>query len=249
MQSLERGLEIIRSFGRDDPELTVSELAARTGLTRAAVRRFLITLMELGYVEAEGGTYRLTPRVLDLGYSYLSGLSFAEAALPRLERLVAEVGEGSEASILDLPDIVYVARVPSPTTITISINVGARMPSHATAMGHVLLSALPPEAFDRYLAEVTPLQRFQANTITDPDALRAEIGRVREQGYALVDQELEEGLLAVAVLVRQRGDVVGSINLSTHIARRDLPSLRTDLLPPLLRTAQAIEADLAGAGR
>ncbi|MEI2702255.1 MAG: IclR family transcriptional regulator C-terminal domain-containing protein [Baekduia sp.] len=247
VQSLARGLSVIRSFGDNRPELTVTEIAGTTGLTRAAARRFLITLSELGYVETDGRMYRLTPRVLDLGYAYLSGLSFPEAALPHLEHLVAEVEESSEASILDLPDIVYVARVPSPTTITITVNVGARMPTHATAMGHVLLADLEPDAFDRYLSTAR-LEGFLPNTITEPKTLRREVARVREQGYAIVDQELEEGLIAIAVPVRPRDErAVGTINLSTHVARRDVRSLERELLGPLQRTAAAIEADLASA--
>lgn len=245
VQSLARGLAVIRTFGRDQSELTVTEISSNTGLTRAAARRFLITLTELGYVETDGRVYRLTPRVLDLGYAFLSGLSFPEAALPHLERLVAAVEESSEASILDLPDIVYVARVPSPSTISITVNVGARMPTHATAMGHVLLADLAPEVLDRYL-KTTKLQAFLPNTITDPKRLRKEVERVREQGFAVVDQELEEGLLAIAVPVRSRdGGAVGTINLATHIARRDVQSLKSELLGPLQRTAEAIEADLA----
>ncbi len=245
IQSLERGLGIIRAFGPHAPEQTVTELAATTGLTRATARRFLITLIELGYVESDGRIFRLTPKVLELGYSFLSGLRFPDVALPHLERLVAEVDEGSEASVLDGDHIVYVARVPSSAVMTLAINVGARMPAHATSMGKVLLAALPDAELDTYLASAE-LRSILPRTVTDPGALRAELERVREQGYAIVAQELEEGLVAIAAPVRGRGGrVIAAINLSSNVMRRSLDSLRGELLQPLLQTARSIEADLA----
>ena len=246
IQSLERGLGIIRAFGPQAPEQTVSQLASTTGLTRATARRFLITLIELGYVESDGRIFRLTPRVLELGYSFLSGLGFPDAALPHLERLVAEVDESSEASVLDGEDIVYVVRVPSTAVMTIAINVGARMPAHATSMGKVLLASLPDADLDAYLERAT-LRRFLPRTVTDPGELRTQLERVRAAGYAIVDQELEEGLVAIAAPVHDRGGrTVGAINLSTHVMRRSVDSLRDELVEPLLRTARSIEADLAG---
>jgi IclR family pca regulon transcriptional regulator len=247
-QSLERGLEIIHTFGADAPRQTVSEVAAKTGLTRATTRRFLITLVELGYVATDGRSFQLAPRVLGLGYSFLSGLGFPDVALPHLERLVAEVEESSEASILDGEDIVYVVRVPGTKLMTISISVGSRMPAHATSMGKVLLAGLSDSELDAYLEQAT-LKRFLPKTVTDPAVLRSQILRTRADGFAIVDQELEEGLLAIAVPIHDRtGRVVAAVNLSTHIARRTVKSLREDLLPPLERTARLIERDLAGAG-
>lgn len=243
IQSLERGLAIVRAFGHDAPEQTVSELAAKTGLTRATARRFLITLIELGYMETDGRVFRLTPRVLELGYSFLSGLGFPDVALPHLERLVAEVDEGSEASVLDGEDIVYVVRVPATTIMTVAINVGGRMPAHATSMGKVLLAGLPDAELEAYLATAA-LERHKPKTITDPDALREEIQRVRAQGYATVDEELEDGLVAIAVPIHDRaGNVIAAINLSTHVARRSVESVQ-ELLEPLQRTGRAIEVDL-----
>lgn len=248
VQSLERGLAIIRVFGADTPTLTVTEIAERTGLTRAAARRFLLTLIDLGYVVTDGRYYELTPRVLELGYSYLSALSFPEVALPHLERLVSEVEEASEGSILDGGDVVYVVRVPGPALMTISVNVGARMPAYATAMGRVLLAGLPDDALERYLdgVEMVPLQ---PRTITDAAALQGELERVREDGYAMVDQELEEGLIAIAAPVRDRsGRVVAAINLSTHVGRRSAEDMR-DMVPALQRTATHIQTGLPGSVR
>ena len=246
IQSLERGLAIICAFGPHAPEQTVSELAATTRLTRATARRFLITLMELGYVESDGRVFRLTPKVLELGYSFLSGLGFPDVALPHLERLVAEVDESSEASVLDGEDIVYVARVPSTAVMTVVVNVGARMPAHATSMGKVLLASLPEPELDAYL-ERAELRKIMPRTVSDPAELREQLAHIRAAGYAVVEQELEEGLVAIAAPVRGRGGrAVGAINLSTHVMRRSVDSVRDELVEPLLRTAQAIGADLQG---
>lgn len=235
VQSLERGLAIIRVFGAERPSMTISEIAAEVGLTRAAVRRFLLTLGELGYVTGKNNRFELTPRVLELGYSYLSALSFPDVALPRLEKLVADTGEASEGSILDRSDIVYVVRVPGPAMMTISVNVGARRPAYVTAMGRVLLANLPDGELDAYLAAYE-LEPVLPRTITDVAEFRAELARVRDSGYALVNQELEEGLVAVAVPVRDRtGRVRAAINLSTHIGRKSVKEMRG--LVPLIRAA------------
>jgi IclR family pca regulon transcriptional regulator len=244
VQSLERGLAIIRAFTADTPSLSVTEIAERTGLTRAAARRFLLTLVDLGYVVTDGRLYELTPRVLELGYSYLSALSFPEVALPHLERLVAEVHEPSEGSILDGREVVYVVRAPGPSIMTTSVSVGARMPAFATSMGRVLLAHLEPGALDALLG-AEPLPQLRPGTITDPAVLRAELDRVRREGWALVDQELEEGLIAIAVPVRDpSGHVVAAVNLSTHVGRRTAEEV-VDLLPALRGAVARIERDLA----
>ncbi|HEX6021986.1 MAG TPA: IclR family transcriptional regulator [Solirubrobacter sp.] len=244
VQSLERGLAVIRAFGADDQELTLSDVARRTGLTRAAARRFLLTLADLGYVRFDGRLFALTPRVLDLGYAYLSSLSLPEVAEPHLERLAAEVHESSSVSVLDGDDIVYVGRVPTSRIMRVSINVGTRFPAYATSMGRVLLAALEPDELEAYLAraEITP---NTPRAISSAEALREELDRVRAQGWALVDQELEEGLRAVAAPIRDRdGRVVAAVNVSAHASRVSKDTLRKVLLPPLLRTAVNIEADL-----
>lgn len=245
VQSLERGLAIIRVFSAKTPSLTVTEIAQMTGLTRAAARRFLLTLVELGYVTTDGRRYELTPRVLELGYSYLSALSFPEVALPHLEQLVTDAQEASEGAILDGGDVVYVVRVPGPALMTISVNVGARMPAFATALGRALLAGLPDDALDRYLAGVK-MPALLPRTITDPARLREELMKIREQGYAMVDQELEEGLVALAVPVRDRSRrVVAAINVSTHIGRKSAEDMR-GLLPAVQQAAANIEAGLSG---
>jgi IclR family pca regulon transcriptional regulator len=243
VQSLDRGLAIIRAFSAERPSLSVSEIARYVGLTRAAVRRFLLTLMELGYVTVKNNRYELTPRVLEIGFSFLSSLSFPDIALPRLERLVADTGEASEGSILDRGDIVYVVRVPGPALMTISVNIGARRPAYATAMGRVLLAGLPQDELDDYLAK-NDLVPILPLTITDPTAFRAELTKVHDQGYALVNQELEDGLVAVAVPIHDRmGRVRAAINLSTHIGRKSVDDMRS-LVPVIQQAAADIELGL-----
>jgi IclR family pca regulon transcriptional regulator len=253
VQSLERGLAVIRAFDGAHPELTLTEVAAATGVTRAAARRFLLTLVDLGYVRSDGRFFSLSPRVLELGYAYLSSLSLPEVAEPHLETLVAEVNESSSVSVLDAGDVVYVARVPTSRIMTVAISVGTRFPAYATSMGRVLLAGLPDEDLEKYLGEVK-LARLTTRTVGSVAALRAELSRVRAQGWAIVDQELEEGLRAVAAPIRDRtGRTVAAVNISAHASRTPVESVRRDLLPPLLATAARIEADLPsrmpGSGR
>jgi IclR family pca regulon transcriptional regulator len=244
VQSLERGLAVIRAFDAQRPELTLSEVAKICDLTRAAARRFLLTLADLGYVRSDGRFFSLTPRVLELGYSFLSSLSLPEVAAPHLERLVAEVHESSSLSILDADDIVYVARVPTSRIMTVVITVGTRFPAYATSMGRVLLAALPSEVLDAYLGRVT-LTRLTNRTVPTASELGLELARVRSQGYAIVDQELEEGLLAMAAPIHDRsGAVAGAVNVSAHAARVTVDEMRRRFLPRLLVAAGAIDADL-----
>lgn len=247
VQSLERGLAVIRAFHARAPELTLSDVARATGLTRAAARRFLLTLVDLGYVRTDGKFFSLTARVLELGYAFLSSMTLPEVAQPHLERLSAEAGESSSVSVLEGTDIVYVARVAVSRIMTVSINVGTRFPAHATSMGHVLLAGLDAETLETYLSRAE-LDRLTPHTLTTPTALRAELVKVGEQGWALVDQELEEGLRSVAAPIRDRnGVVVAAVNLSTHASRNSTVKVRDEMVPPLLAAAKRIEADLAHA--
>jgi len=246
VQSLERGLAVIRAFDAGHPELTLSDVARLTGLTRAAARRFLHTLVELGYMRTDGRKFALRPRILELGYAFLSSLSLPEMALPHLEQLVEKVHESSSVSVLDGEDVVYVARVPTKRIMTVAIAVGTRFPAYATSMGRVLLAGQNDAWLDGYLAtaEFRPLT---GRTIQDPQMLRRELGRIRGQGFALVDQELEDGLRALAAPIRGAdGAVIAAVNVSTPAHRRTLDAVRRELLPPLLTTAKLIEEDLRG---
>jgi IclR family pca regulon transcriptional regulator len=248
VQSLDRGLAVIRAFGPGRERLSLSDVARETGLTRAAARRFLLTLVRLGYVRSDGREFSLRPRVLELGYAYLSGLAMPEIAAPHLEELVAKVRESSSISVLDGDHIVYVARVPTKRIMTVAISVGTRFPAYATSMGRVLLGGMNESELDRYLAEAD-FEAITGRTVTDPDRLREIVREVSRQGYAIVDQELEEGLRAIAAPIHGRaGAVIAAINVSAHASRVSLAAMRADLLPALLETAGRIEADLRSQG-
>jgi IclR family transcriptional regulator, pca regulon regulatory protein len=244
VQSLERGLLVIRAFDAEHREMALSEVARISGLTRAAARRFLLTLEKLGYVTFSGGRFSLTPRVLELGYAYLSSLTLPEVAQPHMEALVARVNESSSISVLDDTDIVYVARVPTRRIMSITLSVGTRLPAYATSMGRVLLAALPDPELDARLGRME-LRRLSAHTITDLATLRAVLERVRRQGWAAVDQELEEGLRSLAVPIHDAsGAVVAALNVSVHASRGTMTTLRRDVLPLVQVAARAVEADL-----
>ena len=248
VQSLERGLAVIRAFDAEHPELTLSEVARVAGLTRASARRFLRTLCELGYVRSNGRLFALRPRVLELGYAYLSSLSLHEVAQPHLERLVSVLRESSSVSVLDADDVVYVARVPTRRIMTITISVGTRFPAYATSMGRVLLAGQSDEWLDGYFATVE-LRRLTARTVTDASALRAELLQVREQGWAFVDEELEEGLRAIAAPINDlSGRVIAAVNVSSPVSRGSADLVRSEFLPHLLAAARGIEEDLSRRG-
>jgi IclR family transcriptional regulator, pca regulon regulatory protein len=248
VQSLERGLAVIRAFGAERPELRLSDVARATGLTRAAARRFLLTLVQLGYVRQEGSSFSLRPRVLELGYAYLSGLSLPEVAQPHMEVLVGEVNESSSVAVLDDLDIVYVARVPTQRIMTITIAVGTRLPAYATSMGRVLLAGLDPDALVERLDRIE-LEHLTPTTVADRKALRQRIDEVRSAGWAAVDQELEQGVRSAAVPIRDTSQaVMAALNVSVHATRMTMQALRREVVPRLLKTAEAIEVDLRAQG-
>ncbi|MDV7087850.1 IclR family transcriptional regulator [Rhodococcus opacus] len=249
VQSLARGLAVIRCFDNRNQRRTLSDVARATDLTRATARRFLLTLVELGYVATDGSAFWLTPRVLELGYSYLSSLSLPEVAQPHLERLSHKVHESSSVSILDGADIVYVARVPVSRIMTVGITIGTRLPAYATSMGRVLLAGLPDDELDAYL-EKLDIQRLTERTITARDDLKAAILAVRADGICVLDQELEAGLRSMAAPIRNAsGLTVAAVNISTPAARYSLEDLHSDLIPSLRVTATDIEQDLATVNR
>jgi IclR family transcriptional regulator, pca regulon regulatory protein len=248
VQSLDRGLAVIRAFGPGRVRMSLSDVAREAGLSRASARRFLITLVNLGYVRAEGRDFSLRPSVLELGYAYLSGLGLPEIAAPHLEELVAKVRESSSIAVLDGQQIVYVARVPTERIMRISVSVGTRFPAYATSMGRVLLAALEPDELEEYMAEAD-FSSITASTLTDPDVLRATVKEVGRQGFAIVDEELEEGLRSVAVPIRgSSGAVIAAANLAAHASRVSMTALRDELLPALLEAIRRVEADLWSQG-
>lgn len=244
VQSLARGLAVIRAFDADHPELSLSDVARMTGLNRAAARRFLHTLVELEYVRTDGRRFSLGPRVLELGYSYLSSLTLPELALPAMERLVERVHESCSMAVLDGGEVVYVARVPTKRIMSVTISVGTRFPAYATSMGRVLLAHQPSDWLDSYLATAR-LEPLTPRTVTDPERLREILDQVRSDGYCLVDEELEVGLRSMAAPIRgKQGRVLAAINVSAHISRGPAELIRKDLLPPLLDTAYEISNDV-----
>lgn len=247
VQSLERGLAVIRAFGADRPSLTLSEVARATGLTRAATRRFLLTLVELGYVRNDGREFWLRPRVLELGYAYLSSLSLADIAQPHMEEFVASVHESSSISVLDDDDIVYLVRVPAKRILTVAISVGTRFPAYCTSMGRVLLAFRKPDEIEAYLGRVN-FEARTPQTVVDHQELREILHGVAMSGYAVVDQELERGLRSLAVPIRDRNrEVIAAMNVSVDALRVSHEDLESDFLPRLQATAARIDADLHSA--
>ncbi|ONM46777.1 IclR family transcriptional regulator domain-containing protein [Nocardia donostiensis] len=248
VQSLGRGLAVIRAFDAEHPQRTLSDVARATGLTRATARRFLLTLAELGYVRSDGATFALTPRVLELGYAYLSSLTLPEIAGPHLEALSATVHESTSVSILDGDDVVYVARVAVSRIMTVAISIGTRFPAYATSMGRVLLAGLADDELDAYLRRAS-FTDLTGRTVVTADGLREHLAAARAQGYCLVDQELEVGLRSLAAPIHDpAGRVIAALNISTPAARYSLDDLTEKLIPPLRKAAAAIDADLARVG-
>lgn len=240
IQSLERGLAVINSFSRDRRAQTLSEVAQQTGLTRATARRVLLTLAELGYVHQSSRSFALTPKVLDLGYSFLSSFRVVELAQQPMEALVEEVRESSSMSVLDGSEIVYVARVPTSRIMTIALALGSRLPVYPTSMGRVLLAGRSDKEIEDYIAR-TDLTRLTPHTVTSPQEFRTILERVRSQGYALVDQELEEGVRSIAApIVNADGEVIAAMNVSGHAARVSVAQMRKEFRPRLLAAAAQV---------
>ncbi|MBW4095767.1 MAG: helix-turn-helix domain-containing protein [Acidobacteria bacterium] len=245
VQSLARGLSIIRAFDGENPRMTLSDVAKRTDLSRATARRFLLTLADLGYVRTDGRTFELTPAVLSLGYSFLSSLSLPQLAQPHLERLSREVGESTSASILDGADIVYVCRVPAQRIMSVAITVGTRFPAYATSMGRVLLAGLPAAELQAYL-DAVDLAPLTPAALSSTGSLAAELDNVRAQGWAVVDQELEVGLRSMAAPITDAGGkVVAAVNVSMRAHAGDTADQVGAIRPQLLAAAVAISADVA----
>lgn len=241
---LEKGLAVISAFDQDRPLLSVTEVAEHCQLTRAAARRYLITLEHLGFVRSERGRWSLSAKVLRLAQSYMHSGRLPRVVQPELHRLVSALKEASSAGVLDGDDVICIAALTAGHLVSSTLQPGTRVPAYCTANGRVLLAALPPARTDawlagRHFAALTP------RTVTEPGRLRAELARVRSQGYALVDQELEIGLRTLAVpLISADGAVLAAINVSAHAARRSADQLVDECLPALRRTQATLRRQL-----
>lgn len=239
---LEKGLQVIEAFDQERTRLTISEVAQHTGLTRAAARRYLITLAHLGYVRHDGKLFSLTPKVLRLGQSYLHSARLPRIVQPLLYRLAFSLGEAASAGVLENDELVCVAAVSGGRLVSATLQPGTRVPAFCTANGRVLLANLAQEQVDRYLARLH-IEPMTVHTIVNKDRLLLEIARTRAQGYAVVDQELELGLRTIAVPLKNfRGETVAAINISVHAARMPVEDIVERCLPAMLKVQVELAA-------
>ncbi len=249
VEALARGLDVLTCFDDRHPRMSLTEIAAATGLARPTARRLLLTLAELGFVRLEEGSFTLTPKVLRLGMAYVGSLGLWDVARPHLEDLVGQTGESSSMAQLDGSNIVYVARVSVPKIITLRVVIGTRFPALQTSQGKVLLAALDSEALTATLAEPSrsglppaPPRAVPLNRARIDDELRT----VRARGWALADEELAPGIRSVAVPVRDGdGEVRAAMNVTVHAAETSVATLVNDHLPRLMRAAGEVSADWA----
>lgn len=245
VQSLARGLSVLKAFDATTPSMTLAEVARRADLTRATARRLLHTFESLGYMRSDGRLFELTPRVLDLGYAYVSSMQLPEIAQPYMEALSEKVNESVSAAVLDGHEIVYVARVPTKHVMSISLGLGSRLPAALTSMGRVLLAALPEAELERFLSTASWDPRTERSA-RFPDELRHCVVEARTQGFAVLDQELEDNVRSVAAPLTDRsGRTVAALNVGTSAARISLADLHERIVPELLATARTISARLA----
>jgi IclR family transcriptional regulator, pca regulon regulatory protein len=245
MTSLARGLIVIQAFTQQSPQMTISQLSAKTGLSRAAVRRCLYTLTKLGFAGAEDGSrYSLRPRMLTLSHTYTASNTLSTAAQPILERMSAALRESFSVATLDGEDIVYIARTQVNRIMAVDLHIGSRLPAYCTSMGRVLLAYLPTEQLEQYLAKAV-LTPHTNRTITSVEKLRLALRNVRRNGYALVDQEYEVGLRSLAVPVyAPSGRVVATVNLSGNAPRLSVLEMQSRYLNPLRNAAAELSVFL-----
>jgi IclR family pca regulon transcriptional regulator len=243
VEALARGLEVIRSFDRIHVKQTISQISERTLLARPTVLRLLLTLEELGYVRNQDNLYSLTPKVVDLGMAYVSALGLYGAAKPHMENLSKEVDQTISIAELDGSDIVYTGRVEVPKIVSVGVTVGARLPSASTALGRVLLAAVPDSELHVVLS--TPsLSMYMPRTRFTAEQIRPRLQTVREQGWAESDEDLQYGVQAIAAPIRgEDGRVVAAVGLGTHTSEIEKGLVRERYLPLLLATARNIESD------
>ncbi|WP_414473597.1 IclR family transcriptional regulator C-terminal domain-containing protein [Microvirga sp. M2] len=242
--SLEKGLLVIEAFDAGRPRLTLSDVAKITGITRAAARRYLRTLTRLHYADFDGRYFSLSPRILRLGYAYLSSTAIPTRLQPFLERISEETGESSSAAVLDGDDIVYIARSATRRIMSIGLGVGSRLPAYCTSLGRAILAYQPPETVEAYLRRVR-LEARTPRTVTDRNEFRSLLDAVRRQGYAIINEELELGLRSIAVpLVQKNGQASIALNISAQAARVPASEMEERFLPALRAASEALRYTL-----
>jgi len=240
VQSFARGLSVIRAFDASAPRQTLTEVSRRCGLTRAGARRILLTLETLGYVKSDGRLFALTPKILDLGFAYLSSQPLWQFAEPVMQQLAAELGESVSAAVLEGQDIVYVLRVPARKIMSINLGVGSRLPAWCTSMGRILLASLPPPALEAQLERIQ-MAPLASRTVANLADLQERIQQAGRQGWCLVNQELEDGLVSLAApITDRRGQVIAALNVGSQVNRRSPEQLLEQTLPRLLDAAGQI---------
>lgn len=238
--SLEKGLLVIEAFDASRPRLTLSDVAKLTGITRAAARRYLLTLTKLNYADFDGRYFTLSPRILRLGYAYLSSASLSARVQPFLEQISEATGESSSAAILDGDDIVYIARSATRRIMSIGLGVGSRLPAYCTSLGRAILAYQSENVIEGYLQRVR-LEARTPKTVTDKTVLRTILEVTRSQGYALVNEELEFGLRSIAVpVIEKNGQVTIALNLSAQAGRVSADEMRERFLPSLSAASDSL---------
>jgi len=240
MTSLARGLAVVQAFSDSRKPQTIAQVSQKTGIPRAAVRRCLYTLQQLGYVDAEHNNFSLRPKVLTLGYSYLSSTPLTVSSQPYLNNISRELGESSSLAVLDDGEVLYVARAATTRVMSVALNTGSRLPAYCTSLGRVMLAHLPPDELNAYFAR-TKLKAMTDKTVTTQKRLREILAGVRQSGYAINDEELELGLRSISVPVRgASGQVVAALNVGAQAARVSVERMQAEFLPVLLRGAQEL---------
>lgn len=240
MTSLARGLAVLRAFSDSRRPMTIAQISQKTGIPRAAVRRCLHTLKQLGYADAEVNNFSLRPKVLTLGYSYLSSTPLAVSSQPYLDNISRALNESCSLAVLDDNEVLYIARSAASRVMSVALNAGSRLPAYCTSLGRVMLAHMPADELDAYLAK-TKLRAMTERTVVAQKRLREILAEVRQQGYAINDEELETGLRSIAVPVRgASGKVLAALNVGAQASRVSVAQLENEFLPKLQRGAQEL---------
>lgn len=244
--ALERGFAVLKTFNRDTPMLRISDIASKTGMSRFAVRRFLKTFQELGYIGLEDDRYFLKPRILEIGYSYLAASQVPNLIQRYLEELVSKTGGSSSIGVLDGHEVIYIARATAPMLYNLAVGLHTRQPAYVFSIGRILLANMSPEALDDYLDHV-PLVRYTDRTIVNQKKLKAQLAIERKRGWAAVQDEMSYGVMALAVPIKDSsGRTVAALNYNPHGTIQNLEQLVSLRLKDLQKAAQRIEKEIVG---